>query len=401
MGSISNIFHSRANVPLMLLFAVAANAQPTPSPADSRAAENECSLCHSCVLPTAENLCLIHPCTRKGQSPSASRMPYGPSTIVLDMLEDAYLPVPFDHGGHAKMAEMAQGCQTCHHHTPAGRPPPRCETCHDPYSAGTDIQKPGLRGAFHQQCLGCHRDWTSETDCEKCHLRKTDGMSENSSLATHPDDLIMRTHPPVREPEGEFFGNGAKEGAESRVIFRHSEHVHRFGLACVECHHEPSCSRCHQEKSEDRPARPLEHHAPCIHCHKDEMTVAARHEGLCDRCHWSEGRPKAEPFNHATVGWPLSKFHESQSCRACHVNTPFTKLDRNCTSCHAGWTPSNFDHAVTGQMLDERHKEIECEMCHAERRFEAKPTCTECHEEEGIAFPAAPPGPLGTSAGSQ
>lgn len=350
---------------------------------------SDCARCHSCRMPSKEDTCLLNPCTRDRAGNSRPTAPHGPDTIVLGQLENDYLPVPFDHKGHAMMGEMAEGCATCHHNTPRGTRPPKCESCHDQFSAGTDIDKPGLRGAFHQQCLGCHRDWSNETDCEKCHVPKT-GREPARAKALSADDILFRTHPRIHEPEGDFYGGDKTSDSECRVIFRHGEHVQRFGLNCVDCHFEPNCSRCHGNNDDQRLSRPVPHHDPCIRCHKDEMTLAARDAGGCDRCHWVKGQPLPVPFDHAVTGWPLQQFHRDKACRDCHREIPFERPSRECRDCHSGWSSSNFDHALTGLALDENHKGLNCEACHLDQKFDQPPTCAECHDD--VAYPAASPG---------
>jgi hypothetical protein len=122
--------------------------------------------------------------------------------------------------------------------------------------------------------------------------------------------------------------------------------------------------------------------------------------GKCSRCHWQEGQPKPKPFDHADTGWPLSGYHEGVSCRDCHINVPYVKLSTECNSCHSAWEPDSFDHSVTGQWLDENHEEIDCADCHADRKFDAKPRCDECHDEdEGYVYPTKRPGAVTKSKG--
>jgi hypothetical protein len=358
-----------------------------------------CRECHYCARPTAINKCLVRPCPRnrtKDSDPSQGNW-QGPDVVILDELADVYLPVPFDHKGHASMAEMTGGCSTCHHFSPDSERPPTCKTCHDVFSAGTDIYKPGLKGAYHQQCMNCHRDWVDETDCGICHVRKADGSTADrrNAIATR-DDMMGRAHPPILEPAGDFYTGTIVPSSGAHVLFRHNRHVNRFGLTCVECHHEPSCTRCHGGASSSRSSQsPYEHHKPCLRCHKADMDGASE-EARCDRCHWKEGEPIPELFAHEHTGWPLGKYHQDASCRSCHVAAPFRELERDCRVCHADWSPATFDHRITGQVLDEDHREHDCNDCHLEGRFDLPPTCTECHdaEDEGIAFPAQRPGPV-------
>lgn len=369
-----------------------------PGPGKASRAETGCRQCHTCDNPTPEEKCLLHPCTRRDLHQRAAHFDglSGPDVVILDELENAYLPVPFDHRGHARMAEMAGGCVTCHHYTPEGWRHPACKTCHDPKSAGTDIRKPGLKGAYHQQCLNCHREWIDETDCAICHRTKA-GRSRESGQAKAPtsDDILGRMHPPIPEPEGDLYrGNGVQQ-PETAVVFRHEEHVRRFGLNCVDCHHESSCVRCHGRAEEAPQVRTLAgHHRPCVWCHKDDMNLDARDAGRCEGCHWIEGQPEPKRFEHSSTGWPLKAYHRNTNCRACHTQVPFVELERDCRACHQDWDPTSFDHGVTGQVLDDTHAEIDCEECHRDQRFDQPPACDECHEEEdGVAFPAKRPGP--------
>jgi hypothetical protein len=65
-------------------------------------------------------------------------------------------------------------CQGCHHESPIGENPPLCESCHGAEAAESDLLKPGLRGAYHQQCLGCHEsmELKEPSDCFGCHPAK-------------------------------------------------------------------------------------------------------------------------------------------------------------------------------------------------------------------------------------
>lgn len=352
----------------------------------------DCRACHLCDAPTPQNRCL-----RRCLRPRRADLPHdrGPDVVVLNQLEDAYLPVPFDHKGHADMAEMTEGCVICHHHTPEGEEHPACRTCHPVSDAEADIDKPALRGAYHQQCLNCHREWINERDCDICHREKA-GRLTNGKAVTTPtkDDILSMMHRPIPEPDTDIYSKSLPI-TQTQVIFRHREHTHRFGLRCVECHHERSCTRCHTREREQKQPRTLaEHHGRCIRCHKRDMNLTGRQAGRCGRCHWQEGQPKPESFDHASTGWPLDRYHEGKSCRECHTRVPFGKPGRECKACHSQWSPATFDHRVTGQLLDENHNESECEECHTDHRFDRPPACDNCHdaEDDGITFPARRPG---------
>jgi hypothetical protein len=312
----------------------------------------------------------------------------GPDVVILDELENLYLPVPFDHRGHADMAAMTEGCAVCHHYTPEGSAHPACKSCHETSPRREDMRKPSLKAAYHRQCMSCHREWSGATRCAACHPPK---IGTGQKMPT-VESLLAPMHPPIPEPHTKIYELKSKPRAGANVIFRHKEHIDRFGLKCAECHREESCSHCHKEAAADE-SRPTtfgdDCHRPCAGCHD------VKNKDACDHCHWNEGERKPEPFDHASTGWPLGEYHTTLSCRTCHEQVPFIKLDDDCNTCHGDWGPASFDHAVTGQLLDKNHEDIDCADCHSERKFDIPPKCDECHDEDsGIVFPTKKPGPL-------
>ena len=126
----------------------------------------------------------------------------GPDSAVLDSLAEFYEPVQFNHTMHVELAEGK--CAQCHHHTTGAVPlEPRClqghkggadggvyacRDCHSSkrfeadYLAGLDgerqryhLDKPGLKGAYHHNCLGCHTENGGPTGCQDCHVRNAKG----------------------------------------------------------------------------------------------------------------------------------------------------------------------------------------------------------------------------------
>lgn len=111
-----------------------------------------------------------------------------PEFVTMDMLADLYEPVVFDHAMHMEN----YSCGMCHHHT-MGEEVQResCRRCHDvptqledgsctgchAVEVGTDeehkniyhIDKPGLKGVLHLQCVGCHKEESGPVGCTECH----------------------------------------------------------------------------------------------------------------------------------------------------------------------------------------------------------------------------------------
>jgi len=122
-----------------------------------------------------------------------------PEAVTIDSLAKFYEPVEFDHAMHVDIAD----CSTCHHHTTGTGPANdycarchansgemdtvACQDCHsaDPFSAESihrqgqqdlfHTDKIGLKGAYHQNCLGCHQKMDGPVGCEDCHAKSDAG----------------------------------------------------------------------------------------------------------------------------------------------------------------------------------------------------------------------------------
>jgi uncharacterized paraquat-inducible protein A len=97
-----------------------------------------------------------------------------PETLTLDILSERYGPVEFSHGYHAG---MAGDCTSCHHHSEEGSTP-ACGECHEPitvyhYNGAQRVTSIGLKGAYHNQCIGCHKEIESgPVGCTDCHEKE-------------------------------------------------------------------------------------------------------------------------------------------------------------------------------------------------------------------------------------
>lgn len=335
-----------------------------------------CSDCHICFTPNKKDPCL-RSCPRLSRTAIAHSPEEGPEVAILNQLEDLFEPVVFAHKLHAQMAQMTQGCEVCHHYSPAGHIPP-CRECHGGPVNPQNLRQPGLKGAYHRQCMSCHREWSHGTDCAVCHAKKAPGELATSDLDT--TDIVGVKHPPITVPDKWVYQTSYSQGTV--VTFHHREHVDLFRLKCVNCHEKESCNRCHETK--EKPKRvaksPQEHHRPCISCHTMKR---------CQMCH---AAGETEFFDHARTGWPLNRYHQGLACRLCHPAGEKTrKPDRECTACHDSWSTETFNHAVTGLVLDEIHQEMDCMDCHLDGKFGEKPSCANCHDD-GRTYPESSPG---------
>lgn len=132
-----------------------------------------------------------------------------PEVVELGRIVMFYDSVQFDHAGHL---DLADGCASCHHHTTGSAPEKEsCATCHrageptatvqcadchavDPFTAEYlaaqesgpqwfHVDKPGLKGAYHRNCLGCHERVGAPTGCQDCHPRNAEGDALFSAQA--------------------------------------------------------------------------------------------------------------------------------------------------------------------------------------------------------------------------
>jgi hypothetical protein len=361
------------------------------------AAKMDCKQCHSCESPTKENPCL-QMCPRSvAEVIAAAAHEVLPGDVILldafEWGERRFMPVPFNHKVHADMAGMAGGCSVCHHHTSKGKLHPSCKECHKAaYAADSaeEMRMPSLKGAYHRQCMGCHRDWSHNTKCSICHLPKGEQQEPVADVKEILPPSDPAAHPPIENPEHIPYNTEHEPGPN--VMFRHREHVEAYGYECERCHRGQNCVRCHEQAQKPKEGLETvkqETHDACFECHKEDR---------CERCHSKEEEPEPKRLDHSITGFPLEKYHGHLTCKACHRRLFFLRrLESECSFCHKDWKPDTFNHALTGQALDENHASIDCKDCHADGRFISPPSCTECHEEdEGIVFPSKRPGPTVT-----
>jgi hypothetical protein len=335
----------------------------------------DCRQCHDCDEPTIAEPC-FKPCPKGSWAQQASKHSFAeaPDSMLLDKLVHEYSAVHFNHKVHADMSDMGKGCATCHHYSPPGRIP-ACGECHTK-GATANLSQPTLKGAYHRQCLSCHREWSHDTQCFVCHYPVNGSSLEN--LNHDPTDIMGKSHPLIHVPNKKIYYTPHKAGPT--VTFYHQEHIDLFGLRCVNCHSQENCGYCHDIEKPFRPAKSQEEvHAVCSNCHSTDK---------CDKCHSSKEKPA---FTHASTGWPLNRYHDDLACRACHpTGKQIAKLRPECSACHK-WTRETFSHEVTGLQLDEIHLEMECADCHSGGKYSVPPDCSSCHDDNR-SHKSRPPG---------
>jgi hypothetical protein len=125
-----------------------------------------------------------------------------PESVDIDTLALLYTAVEFDHAAHVDMVE----CAACHHHTTGDVPAEAsCARCHNGSEGAVTVlcsdchvarpflhknllklespeifhvDKPGLKGAYHLKCVGCHQESGGPTGCQDCHPMTEQGEKQ-------------------------------------------------------------------------------------------------------------------------------------------------------------------------------------------------------------------------------
>mmetsp|Transcript_22013 Transcript_22013/g.10362 ORF Transcript_22013/g.10362 Transcript_22013/m.10362 type:complete len:542 (-) Transcript_22013:1300-2925(-) len=112
-----------------------------------------------------------------------------PEKVMINRLSKQYEAVDFPHRkvvnalvDHIKDSKLVgyfhdhEGtvCQGCHHNSPVSKNPPHCGNCHAQQWDEDNPAKPGIIGAYHQQCMGCHKKMNIDKPigCTECHKLK-------------------------------------------------------------------------------------------------------------------------------------------------------------------------------------------------------------------------------------
>lgn len=308
-----------------------------------------------------------------------------PKTVVLGQLENLYGPVPFDHKAHVKMAEMSGGCVLCHHYTPDGQKHSSCRSCHNSQLAPDSATMPGLKGAYHRQCLSCHQEWSRDTGCNSCHIAKSrHGMGALSAFSIGAASPKDRMPTPITPPI--TIAYDTPNAAAPVATFHHEDHVKKFGAQCVDCHRDDSCSRCHDAspaRGAVLMARPTgEVMGSCSACHN---------ESKCRMCHDQTERPQ---FDHTErTGWSLEPHHAALQCCQCHGEVKeFSSPTRSCHACHAQHRRTLPGDPAVQTIAASDPGDMDCLSCHAavrdrlahattvHRPAALKDGCSSCHD---------------------
>ena len=160
-----------------------------------RLSEGTCNICHA--GPSPEILASVRSNYHSLDDfrPSAADVALSftadevPDSVAIGTLSKEYPAVEMPHKKiihtlaknikNSKVAQYFHGredilCEGCHHNGSIGREPALCSNCHNQPFDERNLFKPGLYGAYHQSCIGCHNSMGMEelTTCVTCHPNK-------------------------------------------------------------------------------------------------------------------------------------------------------------------------------------------------------------------------------------
>jgi octaheme c-type cytochrome (tetrathionate reductase family) len=357
---------------------------------------------------------------------------------------DDYEPVRFMHRAHATHTDG--DCTVCHHRVQdpekpddrVGREisqvdmtafrPSTCGACHRLPDEPDAPTRPGLKGAYHQQCVSCHErvgETTAPVGCRDCHRRF---VPDHTALLELPDKVVepraitarcLECHPAVGDDvlgTSHWLWRGASPHAKGREHETSLGKLVTINNYCIGVgSNMEGCTQCHigygaftSEADFEDPSR-----IDCLVCHdttgtyrKAEGASGAPEPGLdlaaiagrvgqptraaCGSCHFhSEGGPNVkhgdlEPgLANPSPELDVHMGEHGLACQDCHTTTDHEVAGKastlavgtnrlRCEQCH-GDAPHAFSGSVRYH-LDQHLAGVACQACHIPAFARESPT---------------------------
>lgn len=366
---------------------------------------------------------------------------------VLNTATDFYEPVRFTHRTHDLVTNG--NCGVCHHRFSiddedrtgmsvkefhqeldiriAGAPcaschdmediyTQKCSTCHWLPGEPDDLNRLGLKGAYHQQCIGCHEGepnaQKAPVDCLSCHHPYTPDHAELIELPADPDiHAVTANCLSCHDSVGRDVMNSAHwtwQGHSPAIV----GHEHDVSLGRKTVFNNCSlamgadntyCAQCHigfgwdEEGFDFADAGKID----CLICHDTTLTYHKSKGGMpgedvilaevaarvgrpdrfnCGLCHFNSGG--GANFKHGDLEPILADAPDdfdvhmgkyNLRCQDCHtthrhriagesMTSPAVEGRVDCTTCH-GASPHGIS-GILGRHLDDHTRSIACETCH-------------------------------------
>ena len=349
---------------------------------------------------------------------------------------DLYGPVRFMHMKHGT---VVKDCVACHHYKPAHGDAPemvRCSACHQSAFNKKVPGRIGLKAAYHQQCMNCHKEMSrGPVGCTDCHAKNVPDHRELVQLPDHPDPVTvtkecLRRHDDAAQDmltSAHWLWRGPSPhtpGAEKRVdLGKATNTINNFCVAlpsnwprCTSCHAgygwkdadfdftdktKMDCLVCHDTTLTYRKV-PTEAGMPYpqLDLKKIAQSVGKPSRKTCGDCHFQGGGGDA--VKHGDMNGIL--YYPSRNCdvhmggmdfqcHECHktrnhkisgrsISLPVAEGSRSCEDCHTH-SPHKFHagkghegHNLLNHHLNRHTEHVACQTCHSPVYSKCKPTKT-------------------------
>lgn len=369
-----------------------------------------------------------------------------PSLLILDRSHtnekvDDYEPVRFMHKAHA--SRLNGNCNECHHRVQKdkndrigeeivftdldNRKPASCVSCHQYANEKDAPDRPGLKGAYHEQCIGCHKKADSvnaPTDCTGCHAKRTPDHKKFITLTGNPkpqevtarcldchedvgQEVLKSAHWNWSGPSPNTKGYEHRTDLGKKdVLNNYCIHVNSNEARCAQCHvgygwkdesfdfknpKNIDCLVCHDttgtyRKDAPNGGMPMKE----VNIIQVAQNVGKTSRETCGACHFYGGggaNVKHGDLEPALIDPPdefdVHMGRAGMDCQDCHrtkdhqiagqcLAIPTSEGRVTCEQCH-GENPHNMNHVV-GFHLDQHSKTVACQTCHVPHFAKETPT---------------------------
>ena len=347
---------------------------------------------------------------------------------------NTWLDAKFDHASVGfpltnAHADPPRVCLDCHINNNYSLASTACATCHlKDFQGATNPNH--VAGGFSQTCQTCHTTiaWQPATFdhtsvgfpltnahadpprvCLDCHINNNYNLTTTACSSCHLKDYNTATAPLNHVQMG--FPT-ACESCHDTVVWTDGKFDHSTtGFALTNSHTVPprACADCHINNNYNLTSA----NTACVSCHLNDYNTATTpinhiqvgFPTTCQLCHdttlWTNGK-----FDHSTTTFPLTGFHTTVACAACHVNNNYTTLPTTCYGCHqadynattnpvhtaaptvftttcttchntTAWTGATFNH--TWFPMTHGNANSVCATCHTNPNDYTIFQCTGCH----------------------
>ncbi|WP_081435905.1 tetrathionate reductase family octaheme c-type cytochrome [Desulfatibacillum aliphaticivorans] len=347
---------------------------------------------------------------------------------IVNKEQDMYEPVRFMHKKHAA---VTGDCLKCHHASadePGAPETAKCSACHQEAFNPEFPERPGLKAAYHRQCMTCHEEQEKgPLGCTDCHGKNVPDHSKLVKLPKNPSPTQVTTEClRCHEDQGEDMLKSAHwlwkgpspytvDGEKRVDSGKATNTINNFCIALPS--NWPRCTSCHagygwKDETFDFTDKS---HIDCLICHDTTDTYAkvptdagmpypqldlveiAEHVGkpsrkTCGDCHFQGGGGDAVKHGdmNAILYYPTRKCDVHMGdldfqCHDCHktrnhkisgrsLSLPVAEGARSCEDCHT--SQPHHGNNLLDHHLNRHGEHIACMTCHSPVYAKCKPTKT-------------------------